>query len=100
MFVKLKNGDWKYIVNEVDVADIVEEYCGSDLADVIRNCDYTNIINNQDKAANEIMKLSIELGKLYNKDVSDEDLYNDIKEIMNMVDDIELLLEEYTYQRW
>lgn len=46
MFVTLKDGTLKCITTETDVADIVEEYCGTELAEVIRKSNYKKIVDN------------------------------------------------------
>ena len=50
MWVKLKDGEHRCITNEFDVADIVEKYCGSELAELIRECQYTNIVEDFNEA--------------------------------------------------
>lgn len=45
MFVKLTDGCIYNITNENDVADIVDKYLGSELAEIIRNSDYTKMIS-------------------------------------------------------
>ena len=54
MFITLKDGSTECITNELDVADIVEKYCGTELADVIRNSDYTKMITNCIEANNTL----------------------------------------------
>ena len=54
MWVKLKDGEHRCVTNEFDVADIVERYCGSELAELIRECQYTNIVNNCFDALEEL----------------------------------------------
>lgn len=54
MWVKLKDGETRCVTNEFDVADIVERYCGSELAELIRECQYTNIVNNCFDALEEL----------------------------------------------
>ena len=45
MFVKLKDGSIHNVTNENDVANIIEQYLGSELAELVRNSDYTKMIN-------------------------------------------------------
>ena len=54
MWVKLKDGETRCVTNEFDVADIVERYCGSELAELIRECQYTNIVDNCIEALEEL----------------------------------------------
>lgn len=54
MWVKLKDGEHRCVDNEFDVADIVERYCGSELAELIRECQYTNIVANCNDALEEL----------------------------------------------
>ena len=50
MWIKLKDGEHRCVTNEFDVADIVERYCGSELAELIRECQYTNIVEDFNEA--------------------------------------------------
>lgn len=52
MYVTLNDGTVKCITSEIDVADIVETYCGSELAEVIRECKYTEILEELNKENN------------------------------------------------
>ena len=80
MYVKLKDGTVKCVTNEIDIAEIVEEYCGSDLAELIRECDHTNIVHNCFDALEELAKANME---------------EDLDDIFQHIEDAELLLREY-----
>lgn len=80
MWVKLKDGEHRCVDNEFDVADIVERYCGSELAELIRECQYTNIVNN-------CFDVLEELGKAESS-FDEDDVYSHIENAM-------LLLEKY-----
>lgn len=80
MWVKLKDGEHRCIDNEFDVADIVERYCGSELAELIRECEYTNIVTNCNDVLEELGKAELSFDK--------DDVYSHIENAM-------LLLEKY-----
>lgn len=80
MWVKLKDGETRCVTNEFDVADIVERYCGSELAELIRECEYTNIVNNCIDALEELGWAE--------SSFDEDDVYSRIENAM-------LLLEEY-----
>ena len=42
--IRLKDGSTEYISNDKDVADLVEKFCGNDLAEVIREWHYDEVI--------------------------------------------------------
>lgn len=80
MWVKLKDGEHRCVTNEFDVADIVERYCGKELAELIRECEYTNIVNN-------CIDVIEQLSKVY--------VCNGEEAIITCVEDAMLSLEEY-----
>ena len=80
MWVKLKDGEHRCVDNEFDVADIVERYCGSELAELIRECQYTNIVNNCFDVLEELGKAELSF--------DEDDVYSHIENAM-------LLLEKY-----
>lgn len=83
MWVKLKDGETRCVTNEFDVADIVERYCGSELAELIRECEYTNIVGN---CNNALEKLS---NTYFGANIwTDDEIFEHIEQAM-------LLLEEY-----
>lgn len=67
------NGNKHIISNSCDVANIVEEYCGSELADIIRGAEYEN--------------MEAELFKLEDGD------YIKTSTVMNMIEQLERVTE-------
>lgn len=62
MFVRLSNGNHICVTNEHDVADIVEKYCGSELAALIRDSEYTKLVENCIEANNTLAKIETDYG--------------------------------------
>ena len=81
MFVKLNNGNYVCVTNEQDVADIVERYCGSELAALIRNCGYTKIVENCIEASNTLVKIETDYG------IPDE-IYSGIEAAMLLLEEV------------
>jgi len=61
MFIKLKDGSYECITNENDIADIVEKYCGSELADIIRESEYSKLVEHCIDANNTLAKVYLEV---------------------------------------
>lgn len=80
MFVTLKDGSHECISNEFDIANIVERYCGTELADVIRKSDYTKLVRNSIEANNTLAKVYLEI------EMPDE--------VQNCIEEAMVLLEE------
>lgn len=80
MFVTLKDGSTECITNESDIANIVERYCGTEIADVIRSSEYTKLVGNCIEANNTLAKVYLEV------EMPDE--------VENCIEDAMLLLEE------
>ena len=78
MWVKLKDGEHRCVDNEFDVADIVERYCGSELAELIRECEYTNIVDNCIEANNMLYNI------IETEEVS-EDAYERIADVLSSI---------------
>ena len=60
MFVTLKDGSVHNVNNEHDIADIVETYCGSELADLIRKSEYTELVRTCIDVQNILVRVHME----------------------------------------
>lgn len=80
MFVTLKDGNTECITNESDIANIVERYCGMELAEIIRNSEYSKLVGNCIEANNTLAKVYLEV------EMPDE--------VENCIEDAMTLLEE------
>lgn len=68
--IRLKDGSAEYISNDKDVADIVEKYCGNDLAEIIREW-------NHDKVAEELESCEVMLYDMETeKEILEDELIN------------------------
>lgn len=81
MFVKLSNGNYVCVTNENDVADIVEKYCGSELAALIRDSEYTKLVENCIEANNALARIETENG------IPDE-IYSGIETAMLLLEEV------------
>ena len=80
MFVTLKDENTECITNEYDIANIVERYCGMELAEIIRNSKYSKLVGNCIEANSTLAKVYLEV------EMPDE--------VENCIEDAMILLEE------
>lgn len=80
MFISLKDGSSECVTNEMDVANIVEKYCGVELADIIRKSNYVKMVENCIDANNTLAKVYMEV------EMS--------KEVENCIENAMILIEE------